>query len=278
MPKKSIRYIRAAYRLAAWALIYRKRGLPITFFNDDKYLEWFKGYRKQLEKYKDIHKGQDCFIIGNGPSLNQTDLELLNDYHTIGLNKINLIFETRKINLSYHVAVNSLVIEQISKELSENVFNCKSFIPFHRANDSLKGLHNLEYIITENTPWTFSTSILGPISEGYTVTFVAMQLAYFMGFHRVFLVGVDHNFQQSGSPNQEQILVGPDINHFHPDYFSGQKWHLADLEGNEVSYQMAKYFFRKDNRSILDATVNGKLQIFDRILFQDALSLAKNKV
>ena len=43
-------------------------------------------------------------------------------------------------------------------------------------------------------------------SEGYTVTYYALQLAFAMGFQNVFLVGVDHSFKQTGKPNEKQRM------------------------------------------------------------------------
>ena len=104
-----------------------------------------------------------------------------------------------------------------------------------------------------------------------------MQLAYFMGFKNIYLIGVDHNFNQMGSPNETQKMEGNDPNHFDPNYFKGQEWQLADLEASEVSYVIANYYFSKDGRKIFDATLNGKLNVFDKIDFNEAIKLAKKK-
>ena len=49
----------------------------------------------KLKKYKDIHKGKRCFIIGNGPSLQMSDLEILykNKEICFGVNRIFLGFK-----------------------------------------------------------------------------------------------------------------------------------------------------------------------------------------
>ena len=269
--------VRPIINLVKWFLKYRKLGLPIQYYNNASYLDWFINWRPYLIKYKNKHEGEDCFIIGNGPSLNKTNLSLLNDYHVFGLNKIHLIFDSHKLQLSYHVAVNPLVIEQIDEVLQKNVFNCPSFLSFH---GSKKFTYDKNKILKINTSgsWTFHHSILEKINEGYTVTYVAMQIAFFMGFKNVFLVGVDHNFQQSGNPNEQQEFKGDDVNHFHPDYFKGMQWHLSDLEGNEASYSLARHQFHAFGRNIYDATIDGKLNIFQKIDFKDALEKANKKV
>lgn len=263
--------------LCRWALIYRKKNMPIKYYNSSDYIDWFKNYRNALLQYKNKHLGKDCFIIGNGPSLNKTNLTALNDYYTFGLNKIHLIFNKYPLKLTYHVVVNELVIEQIANELKNNVFGCPSFLSYTASKQIGFHKERIHKLFTRGAPWSFYGNILDTISEGYTVTYVAMQLAYFMGFKNIFLVGVDHNFKQQGKPNELQIYKGDDVNHFHPDYFKGQQWHLADMEGNEASYALAKHFFHKDGRNIYDATINGNLKIFEKIEFEKALQLAKKK-
>jgi len=234
---------------------------------------WKLKYSKKLVRFKDIHKGEDCFIIGNGPSLNKMDLTLLNDYYTFGLNKIYLIFDKMSLNLSYYVAVNPYVIKQSKKEISN--LSCTrflSYIPAKKNNIKSDNVYTLGDCMPKKL---FYKDITQGIRQGTTVTFVAMQIAYYMGFKRVFLIGVDHNFTQIGRPHEAQVMEGNDPNHFDPNYFKGQKWQLADLEGAEISYLLAKYFFEKDDREIYDATLNGKLRIFKKINFQDALDMAK---
>ncbi|SKB70548.1 hypothetical protein SAMN05660226_02786 [Parapedobacter luteus] len=272
---KMYRFIAGDWRRLNWLKEHRQNGVPFEWSKNNDYLDWFYKYRPHLAKFKDIHKGQDCFIIGNGPSLNQTDLNLLNGYHVFGLNKIHLIFEKYpRLKLSYHVTVNPLVIEQIQREVEEGVFDCPTFLSYQGSKGVNFSSKNVYKLLTCGK-WSFYKNVMEPINEGYTVTYVAMQLAYYMGYKNVFLVGVDHNFSQVGKPNELQDFKGDDHNHFHPDYFKGQLWHLADLEGNEASYALAKHQFHEDGREIFNATVGGKLNIFKRITFEEALQRAK---
>jgi hypothetical protein len=262
--------------LINWYLNQRKKGVPIGKRKDEDYLDWYLNYRPPLKKYKNIHKGEDCFIVGNGPSLNKMDLELLNDYYVFGMNKIHLIFEKQKLKLSYHVAVNPLVIEQTLAEIEHQHYSCTSFISY-LASKKFQFNNSVERLYTING-WTRNFLIDETIGDGGTVTFIALQLAFYMGFENIYLVGCDHNFQQKGKPNSMQKFEGDDTNHFHPDYFKGQNWHLADIEANEVSYMMAKYLFNSEERRILDCTIDGKLQIFDKLSFEQALSDAKKRL
>jgi len=244
------------------------------FKKQKDYITWFYDERPGLFKFKDIHKGEDCFILGNGPSLNKMDLIKLNDYYTFGLNKIFLIFKKVDLRLSYHVSVNKYVIEQSKDELLN--LKCPKFLSYKGSNHILQ-YRDFYYLYTNGGVGGFQPNITNPLIECGTVTYVAMQVAYYMGFQNVFLIGVDHNFKQSGRANEEQVMAGPDLNHFDPNYFTGQKWNLADLKSSEFGYNQAKLWFEMNNRHIMDSTLEGKLSIFKKLDFVEALKIAKKK-
>jgi glycosyltransferase involved in cell wall biosynthesis/tetratricopeptide (TPR) repeat protein/SAM-dependent methyltransferase len=221
---------------------------------------------ERLAQYKDKHRGQRCVIIGNGPSLNRMDLSFLKHEITFGLNRIYLLADKWNFTPTYYVSVNSLVIEQSAEEILK--------IPAPR----FLGCNGLPYIqdpsqaifLRSLPKWFFAKDPRNGICEGYTVTYVALQLAYFMGFSEAVLIGVDHHFATAGQPNQEVVSSGDDPNHFHPDYFGkGVRWHLPDLQNSEVAYRLAKQAFEADGRRILDATVNGRLTVFPKVDYRD---------
>lgn len=248
--------------------------MMLTLIKAANYMEWYLRYALPLRKFKDLHQGEDCFILGNGPSLNKTNLDRFSDYYTFGLNKIFLLFDKCNYRPSYHVAVNSLVIEQSIREFES--LECPSFLSYRPSRNRVKKLGHINYILTGG-PLTFRRRLTGVIPEGFTVTYVAMQIAFYMGFKNVFLVGVDHSFIADGNPNEPQLLNGRDMNHFDPNYFSKKVWQLPDLPGSEVAYHLAKYFYERDDRHIYDATIDGKLQVFPKISFEDALMSCKKK-
>lgn len=256
-------------------LLEGKGGIGSKMSEAKLYMQWRRKYAKKLRQFKNLHRGQDCFIIGNGPSLNKMNLAPLADYHTFGLNKIYLMRDKGvDLNLSYLVSVNQLVIEQAAAEFVK--MSCPVFLSYTAAQGVVPSEPHIHRLHTLNT-WSFYEDITQPICEGFTVTYVAMQIAYFMGFERVFLIGVDHSFKQSGSSNETQVYEGDDQNHFHPDYFKGQKWQLADVYGSECSYHLANYHYKKAGRLIADATVGGELEVFPKIDFAEALRIAKKK-
>ena len=98
------------------------------------------------------------------------------------------------------------------------------------------------------------------------MTYVALQLAYYMGFEQIILIGIDHNFSTKGRPNTTIESQGDDPDHFTSNYFGkGFRWQLPDLETSEHAYRMAKNAFTADGREILDATIGGQLTIFPKV-------------
>ncbi|TFH31825.1 MAG: hypothetical protein E4G99_13495, partial [Anaerolineales bacterium] len=74
----------------------------------------------------------------------------------------------------------------------------------------------------------------------------------------------------AGRPNETVVSDGGDPNHFTPDYFGkGFRWQLPDLSASEHAYLMAKDAYESAGRSIVDATVGGKLTIFPKVEYKE---------
>jgi hypothetical protein len=221
---------------------------------------------KALSSLKDKHRGKRCFILGNGPSLKQTDLTKLRGEFTFGLNRIYLLFPELGFHTTYLVTVNQLVIDQCADELA-SAPSLKFFPWTTRCQFSSES--ETVYIRNYCAKPHFSAQVNQSIWSGATVTFVAMQLAYHIGFCEVILLGVDHSFTTPGKPHTTVVSEGDDPNHFAPSYFGkGFKWQLPDLEGSEIAYRMAKQAFEADGRKITDATIGGKLTIFPKLDYE----------
>jgi hypothetical protein len=225
--------------------------------------EWAANARR-LEQYRDKYRGQRCFVIGNGPSLRQTDLSKLRGEVTFGLNRIYLAFPELGFSTTYLVSVNDLVLQQCAGELRG--LPLTKFVTW-RARPHFKAADDLLFLDTDYTGApNFSGDATGRLYEGYTVTYVGLQLAYFMGFSEAILVGVDHNFVTQGPANATVTSQGDDPNHFSPAYFGkGFQWQLPDLEGSERAYRLAKAGYEAGGRRVLDATVGGKLAVFPKV-------------
>ncbi len=216
-----------------------------------------------VEALRNRFVGQQCFLIGNGPSLNKTDLTCLKNKFTIGLNRIYLNYPAMGFQPTFYCCVNPNVARQFAAEI--DALSSVKFIT-NRAVELFRNKKNTFFLDSiSGVGFNKNLSVLS-WHEGWTVTYCAMQVAFHLGFEEVVLVGVDHCFEEVGEPDKAVVAQGPDINHFHPDYFGrGTVWEYPNLDRSEQSYQIAREIFEAHNRRILDATVGGHLQVFPKV-------------
>ena len=231
---------------------------------------WRRESIRKLKALQDSHRGERCVIIGNGPSLNRTDVQKIRDEYTFGLNRIYLAFEEWGFKTSYLLSINDLVIEQCAQDFMN--LSIPLFFSW-RSRQWLEPQENLHFLYTTYTGPTFAKDASKRLWEGATVTYTALQLAYHMGFSTVVLIGVDHRFASKGKPNQTVVSQGDDPNHFNPNYFGkGFRWQLPDLETSEIAYRMANRAYLDDGRQVLDATIGGQLQVFPKVDYDQYFS------
>jgi hypothetical protein len=222
-----------------------------------------------LDALHDRFSGQRCVIMGNGPSLRGTDWSLLKGEWTIGLNRIYLGYEAMGFQPTFLCITNPNVIEQFAPEIDR--LESVKFLRYSTRH-CLQNHWNAHFIESRKDR-DFYTDLRWQIwNEGCTVTYCALQVAFFLGFQQVILIGVDHHFPHAGEPHQLVTADRADVNHFHPDYFgAGVQWQYPDLECSERFYVIARNFFEKTGREIWDATIEGKLNVFLKGYLSDFL-------
>ena len=212
-----------------------------------------------LSSYKDKHSGRRCVIIGSGPSLKAMDLSFLKDEITFGFDHFDLELDNQNFNPTYYICLNPLLIDQNLEKIQQMTstrFLSDEVMPFIRDSKAV--------FLTKTNKLTFVRDPENALSDARTTTYIALQLACFMGFEEAILIGNDHNLlnsdkkiiQMEGNENETMLL----------QEYSEQniKSYLTDLEKAEVAYQMARTNYESEGRRIIDATVNSKLEIFPK--------------
>jgi hypothetical protein len=248
----------------AFALRNRVAEIPHTITWNFKHFGQVN--RERIRQFQGIHTGKRCFIVANGPSLKNTNLDILANEYTFGLNRVYLSFPDTIFRPTYYLAVNELILEQFSSDIAK--LEMPKFLNWNRRSSydlSSSSIYYLKAKMVIND--SFETDLTRAIVFGGTVTFVALQLAYYMGFEKVILIGLDHNYSDKGVPSETVIRKDSiDQSHFHPDYFpKGYKWQLPDLMRSEIDYRLALSHFQQDGRQILDATLGGQCQVFEKV-------------
>lgn len=239
--------------------------------------------KQDISQLKDIHKGERCFIIGNGPSLNKCDLTKLKNEFTFGFNAIYLNYKKMKFHPTYYCLEDSLVAKDRAKEISRYKGPKIKFLGKHLAQTLGKMKNsiwlNMDFSYYQNKlnnePETvtlpgFSLDLTQKAEVTGTVTYIALQVAYYMGFSEVYMIGYDHYYKV---PPKEEMVNGVQIiskiddeNHFHKDYFGkGKSWHDPKVFRMEEGYKKARAVFEEDGRKIYNATVGGHLEVFERV-------------
>jgi hypothetical protein len=219
--------------------------------------------RRRLAALRDRHRGQRCFILGNGPSLADMDLSPLRSEVTFAMNRGYLLFPRLGFESTYFTCVNRLVLEQFGGDIDG--LGMPRFVSW----PGRRFVRDATFVrCFWREPVGFSMDPRRGLWLGATVTYFTLQLAYFMGFETVVLIGVDHHFTTRGRPNEVVTLDGADPNHFAGEYFGrGLRWQLPDLEASERAYRLARQRFEADGRRVIDATVGGRLTVFEKAAY-----------
>lgn len=224
-----------------------------------------------IKDFKNIHAGEEAWVVGNGPSLNKMDLRFLSRKNNFVMNRIYLGLEKLDFKPKYYTVEDVFVAEDTPDEI--NALPYIKFLP-----------EDLNYCLAdgENVCWVnflrryedfpkFTDQCDELIYWGSTVTYLAAQIAYYMGCDPIYLVGVDFDYRIP------DYADGPDItsreadpNHFHPDYFGpGKRWHHPRLDLVEKAYVEARNFIEGNGRRIYNAGIGGKLEVFERVNYLD---------
>ena len=73
----------------------------------------------KLKQFHNIHTGERCFIIGNGPSLKIADLEKIKNEYTFGANRIYELFDKTDWRPRYYCLQDFKLIGYIIDKLPE---------------------------------------------------------------------------------------------------------------------------------------------------------------
>lgn len=226
-----------------------------------------------IMKFKNRHIGKRCFIIGNGPSLNKIDLTKLKDEYTFGVNAIYTNYEKMGFYPTYYVVEDKFVAEDRKKEINDYKQSTKFFGRYltyclHRDEKSILTNVVFDYSSYSNFP-KFSRDSSKKMFVGGTVSYLCMQLAYFMGFSEVYLIGFDHSYSIPKTvkiEGNDLLSTEDDVNHFSKEYFGkGKRWHDPMVERMELSYGKANKEFQKRKAKIMNATKGGNLEVFERV-------------
>ena len=239
---------------------------------------------QRLALLRNKEAGKRIFILANGPSLNRTDVDRLCGEVSIASNAIFLLFDKKQFRPTYYTIEDYLVAEDRRKEAASLKVGWKLF-----PEDVRKFIQPDERTIYVNFLRQydgfpkFTEDFRRKVYWGGTVTFMNMQLDYYLGASQIYLIGFDHNYAR---PATEDAVQGPvitsaaddDVNHFDARYCGrGYRWHDPKVERMEEAYRIARSYFKAHGVQVFNATAGGRLEVFERVDFDSLFNNANSR-
>lgn len=237
-----------------------------------------------LKVSKNKYKHDRVFILATGPSLNKINLAKLKNEYTIGVNSIYKI--ANDINLNYFIYVSDWYYKEhlsgfnsiktakcfFPKMLKNKLNKNPNFSFINVQRPIYKSIFNYEY----NVPYKFSKNVSFEFEAGGTVIFLALQLAYHLGFKDIYILGLDHNYgfnsQQIKSNRHLQLRKeNAEKYHFDKNYSPNSDNIHIDLKSMENAYHLSKKELNDAGINVFNSSPGSKLKIFKKKVLKNIL-------
>jgi hypothetical protein len=147
-----------------------------------------------LYSFHNLHAGETCLLVGNGLNLTNTPPELF-EYPSFGMNTTHLY---RGWEPTYYVAVDSRIMREFGEAVLDRFGHLPKFIPTPNL-DKWQGDNFYRWFHRPGPLWprvqgvSFPADILSKTGITYgNVMHAAMQIARFMGFSTMLIIGMEH--------------------------------------------------------------------------------------
>lgn len=238
-----------------------------------------------LQTLKGIHGGKRCFIIGNGPSLRASALDMLKGEYTFAANRIFTIFDQTSWRPNYYLSIDDRILKDFQNEFLNydlgHMFLANRFCTIQAPSNRLTRIQygfmtfDVNADLYKKDFMYISEDVSNHFCEGGTVTFASIQLAIYMGFKEIYLIGVDNNYSRILEASGK-IHVDPTVQ----DYFDNKSYNHA-YPGNphvaQYAYTIAKEYCDTHDIKIFNATRGGKLEVFERVDFDKLIERIKKE-
>ncbi len=242
--------------------------VKIVDFNNAKFYKAFNykfHHDDKLKELKNVNYGKRCFVIGNGPSLRCEDLELIKDEDSFAANKIYEIFDKTDWRPTYYV-LQDRYVEANLEDINASILFIGDYYWRKNTVNNPRALCIHSARCFGNDEIVFSTDISKMVVAQSTVTYAMIQIAAYMGYKEIYLLGVDHDYILTYDLKGNVVKNSIKANHF----FSDQKPNeiVADIEGMNKAYLAARKYACLNNLKICNLTRGGKLEWFERDILE----------
>jgi len=219
--------------------------------------------KEKILALKGKHQGQRCFIIGNGPSLKVEDLDklLLHNEISFASNYISQIFSQTNWRPTYY----SVMDDRLQRNPNNVISKTTADIKFFRSESYLwtRKVHGICIWLNAVIQRKFSEDITSQIYFRSTITYALIQIAVYMGFKEIYLIGMDNIFAKTMNRDGTIVENKGIQSHFYKQdkYVVGSAWEM------NIAYGAAKEYADIHGIKIINATRGGQLEVFPRVDF-----------
>lgn len=239
-------------------------------------------------RFRNIHAGHRGFVVGNGPSLNRQNLQMLSGELTFAANS----FWRHEIMNSWHPTYYFILDEAYFR--SSTPFDSGLNDALNAATGSLffcpaKLVSLLDSSVDHGRNRMFLVSFVGRLHDGelewpnleryipkvWNVAQFALLTAIYMGCNPIYLIGCDHDFAATGW-KLSYFHQGPTVAHLKED---GEPLSSVYEQCAHIwrGYEAIRVFSERHRIQIFNATEGGVLDVFERKRY-DALFEASSTV
>ena len=214
-------------------------------------------YNQRILELKNRYVGKRCFIVATGPSLKEKYLDVLNrnDEFTMSVNRIyEANMDWKPI---FYVCTDSFLISRSKDKIIDYPADFKfigdSYVNFWDNEQS--NFYKLHVVNNDKfeTDTLFSEDVAQCAFGGFTVVYTCIQIAVYMGFKEIFLLGVDCDYKGKL--------------HFYNSDKLEKKMSNHNEDGMIKCYRSAKKYADEHGIKIFNATRGGALEVFPRVDF-----------
>lgn len=242
-------------------------------------------YIATIRSYKNKYYGESCFVIGNGPSLSAEDLNLLSENRiiTFAANRIYNIYSRTDwrpdfISISDDgLSKDRRHIHHMNFSYTQCCFARNQFLWRLRKITSPKCFLKTDYYRMLLESPKFSSELDNIIYDIATVTYYNLQLAAYMGFKKIYLLGCDNSYSLDRKADGTIVKNGSDVDYFCADSSPQVPVVVAATYEMDIAYHYAQQYSETHGFCIYNATRGGKLELFRRVDFEKAVEDIRNQ-
>lgn len=209
---------------------------------------------------KNKYKGKRCFIIGGSPSLEQLDLTKLTDEITFSVNRGYKMVDKGLKHTKYHIMadIHSFQDDNIASEIPNDFSD--EFLIYGGIDFPDERLKTTYFDFVAHADYIFQDDLQKPLLTRGTVIIFALQIAYYMGFSDIYLIGVDLDFSKiKGHAYKETV---GEI-----ERQSGESVKMQDIMLNSI--QDCVGFLTSHGVNIYNASPVGRMDCMPRVKYEE---------